>query len=210
MEINTLKEIMEQPDSWKTVVNYIKDKKDETINFINENGIKNIVFSGCGTSYYLAQSSDAVFKKITTMDSKSFPSSEIFLFPGLVFKGDSTLTVLISRSGTTSETIIAAEFIKNKLKKPTMAVSCYENEQLNNICDMGLISNDGKEKSIVMTKSFTSMLLINQYLSAFVSSDSEFEKELDTLPEKGREVLNRFKDLPEKILGEKYESSSKR
>jgi len=117
-------------------------------------------------------------------------------------KNGEYFTVLISRSGTTTETVRAARYIKEELGIKTLAITCSPDSELANICDIKLIASDAAEKSKVMTKSFTSMLLIVQLVAAIKAVDKDLEDQLLSLPEKGERIIKKYKSIIKEIAGE--------
>ena len=71
-----------------------------------------LLFIGCGSSYYIALAAAASWKMITGRRARAIAASELLLFPNLVLPDSSGVAaVVISRSGRTSETVRAAEFL---------------------------------------------------------------------------------------------------
>src|SRR5438046_6122786 len=97
---------------------------------------------------------------------------------------------VISRSGRTSETVRAAEFLEREKDIRTLAVTGTRNQPLDQIASstLGLPSCD--EESTVMTRSFTAMLLGLQYLAAMVAGDDGFITALARLPAVAEEVIS--------------------
>jgi glucosamine--fructose-6-phosphate aminotransferase (isomerizing) len=155
----TLKEILETTKACKKVLGYIERNKEKISEFLKVD-YSDILFAGCGSSYYLSQSAATTFSRYYKRSS-SIPSSEVFIYPDTIFNKRKNLTCITSRSGETSESIIAAKHTKKR--GSLLVITCNEESTLSKLADLKIISTDGKEKSIVMTKSFTSMLfgLIN-------------------------------------------------
>src|SRR5437879_5314451 len=142
-----------------------------------------LLFIGCGSSYYIALASAASWKMMTGSRARAIASSELLLFPNLVLPDSSGVAaVVISRSGRTSETVRAAEFLEREKDIRTLAVTGTRNQPLDQIASstLGLPACD--EKSTVMTRSFTAMLLGLQYLAAMVAGDDGLIADLAKLP----------------------------
>ncbi len=192
----TEKEIKEQYLAWEAVLkdsqNGFKEFGDAVYRFDNSE----FVFIGCGTSFYLSLSAAAIFQTVTGKQARAVPASDVFLFSDTIFsKNGNYLGIPISRSGETTETIWAARYLKEKLDIPTLALSCNADSKLVDFCDHKLIAAKAAEKSVVMTKSFTSMLLIIQLLSAIISKNKELLAELARLPVHGKSVIKNFENI---------------
>lgn len=134
---------------------------------------------GCGSSYYAAQVAAATWTALTGERAHAFPASEILLFPELVVpRSRNWRPMLISRSGHTSEVLKAAEYLEKERNLRTMAVSCVANQPLEALSSMTVVLPPADEKSMVMTRSFSSMILALQYLAAGWAGNSEFQDAL--------------------------------
>ena len=152
------KEILEQPTSWeKTIKNkdsYVKIGRDFFDDGINN---KIILFSGCGSSLYLGEVAAAYYRRNFNSWALGMASSEFLANPDVLFhKPNQTYFVAISRSGETSETVMALKkAIDHGVK--CLAVTCTPKSTLVTLGCPELITESGSEESIVMTKSFSNM-----------------------------------------------------
>jgi glucosamine--fructose-6-phosphate aminotransferase (isomerizing) len=177
---NTLGEIYRQPEDWRHCLDML-DKTD----FDRLLGDKHPrdhkwIFVGCGTSFHLAQAAADTFRALLNVSVHAVPASEVLLSPELELpEGSAVFPVLISRSGRTSEVLQVAEMLRQRSIE-FLAVTCDANE-------LGELSARTlrlpvTEKSIVMTSSFTSMLLALQYVAARFAGESTFVEGLRALP----------------------------
>ncbi len=164
---NTWNEMVSQAEVWQSV---LQDLRDSALVESILNGSSNKhewVFVGCGTSFYLAEAAAISWTMLTGQPARAVPASEILLFPELLrAEGASVQAVVISRSGRTSEAVRAASVLKQDLQIPTVGISCARNSGLEQACDACIVLAAADEKSTVMTRSFTSMLLSLQVLAA--------------------------------------------
>lgn len=198
---HSLSEILSQPDCWISCLTHlqgggllekVRDRFGDTGEW---------VFVGCGSSYYVALCAAATMTSWGGVPARALPASEVLLYPDLVLpKSGKYVPVLISRSGQTSEVLKAAEFFKTR-SIPTLAISCAEGQALEKIASFTITLPAADEKSTVMTRSFTSMLLALQNLAALLgrNSDGRFltgiseaaRPFLPTLPAKIRDFVER-------------------
>src|ERR1700683_3582967 len=139
------------------------------------------VFIGCGSSFYLAQAASASWSILPGEKSRALPASEITLFPPLFPAG--CQAVLITRSGYTSEVLQAAEYLETKLRMQTLAITCGGNTPIEKIASHCIQLLAADEKSTVMTRSFTSMLLTLQSLAAIRGNRRDILRSLGELPD---------------------------
>jgi glutamine---fructose-6-phosphate transaminase (isomerizing) len=149
------------------------------------------LFIGCGSSYYIGLAAAPMWRVITSQPARAIPASELLLFPDIVGSAESpdkkiaevkTAGVLISRSGRTSETVKAAELLAQNGNVRTLAVTGAIDGPLAEICQASLPLTPSDEKSTVMTRSFSSMLLGLEYFAASWANDRELIDALHTLP----------------------------
>src|SRR5437868_14369404 len=122
--------------------------------------------------------------------ARAIPASELLLFPDLVLAGSGKVAAaVISRSGRTSETVRAAEFLENEKDIRTLAVTGTNDQPLQQIAASTLPLLPSDEKSTVMTRSFTSMLLGLQYLASHLAGNHAFGKGLHKLATAAETVM---------------------
>lgn len=154
------------------------------------------VFTGCGSSYYLSQCISASFNKITGHPSFAMPASEIFLSAdNYLRKSHKYRLVSISRSATTSETVEASRFFKNKVGGKVVAISCRSLPPINEIADLILYEESSMEESVVMTKSFSTMLFIALMITACIGSSRSLFGELEIVVREIERVINESSKL---------------
>lgn len=117
------------------------------------------VFCGSGSSYYLAQTA-ASFALWLGIDAKAVPSTDIVLEPEIALRGTGSL-IVISRSGSTTEALWASQQAQ-KMGWPVIGISCHEDSPLITNAPHAIISPQGEDDTIVMVKSFSSMLFAIQ------------------------------------------------
>ena len=158
--MHTLPEILSQPATW--LASQREAAADSAFSAIRTrlSSALEILFVGCGSSFYLAEAAAAAWTLLTGQRTRTLPASEILLFPDLSqLKVDGLHVVVISRSGRTSEAIRAADFLTKKKGIPTYGITCALNSELSKCCDLTIALPAADEQSMVMTRSFTSMLL---------------------------------------------------
>lgn len=157
------------------------------------------LFIGCGSSYYAALSAAATMARLAGCRARALPASEVLLHPETVLNGDGgCVSVLISRSGQTSEVISAAGMLKRR-GITTLAISCAAGQPLEELADEAIILAPADEQSTVMTRSFTSMLLALQALAAARAKTPEFLGALHAMPEAAAGVLSSLPALLEEF-----------
>lgn len=179
--MHTEAEILSEPRCWLECIGCLKEDK-QIDDFIRESASRSDwMFVGCGSSYYLALAAAASWTALTGLPARGVPASELLLFPDLsLIKRSSVRPVLISRSGRTSEVLEAAEYLKSK-GIPRLAITCTAGQPLESLSSGTVRLPPADEKSTVMTRSFTSMLLGLQFLAARYANNSRFPEALENV-----------------------------
>ena len=182
----TLREISDQPAAWSAALTRFERDAPRVDRLFEERPPDEVVFTGCGSSYYLSMTAASAFQQITGLRAKAIPASEILQFPESVFVQDAApMVVGASRSGTTTETLRAVKAAARR-GLPTICLTCATRSPLAHQADVALCSPAGAERSVVMTKSFSSLLILALLLAAQRGGAADFRRELHRLPALGR------------------------
>ena len=184
---NTIGEILSEPRVWKECLNELERKGvlEHLVRELRDN--LEYVFVGCGSSFYLAQAAAAAWSLIAGGSARAVPASEVVLFPQQL--PVPCQPVLISRSGFTSEVLQAANYLERRLNIRSLALTCGTNTALEKIATYTVSLPAADEKSTVMTRSFTSMLLALQSLAATRAQNGRFRTALHELSERTQTLL---------------------
>jgi glutamine---fructose-6-phosphate transaminase (isomerizing) len=203
----SLAEILSQPDCWSSCLASLRENR--TLEKVCDifRGTEEWLFIGCGSSYYVGLCAAASMTALTGLRARAIPASEVLLYPELALTaGKACVPVLISRSGQTSEVLKAAELLRSR-SIATLAISCAEGQALQKLTSFTIALPAADEKSTVMTRSFTSMLLALQSLAMTLVKNAAYYDGLarvsaltapavSTLPARIRDfvVANHFAD----------------
>lgn len=180
----TSDEIGHQGKAWADTIDRIPDRWQEIAGHLPSQRPERALFVGSGTSLYLAQSAARCWQEITGIPGAAVPSSEVFLSPAATVGDTPGIAFVISRSGTTSEAVLAARYLRDHLRGLVrIGVTCHEGTELEAACTDVLMLPAAAESSVVMTQSFTSMLLALQIVSAQVAGNHELLDRLRMLPD---------------------------
>jgi len=201
---HTWREITSQPVVWRATLEAFAATQASLREFLAGRAFEGVTVIGCGSTHYLAQTAAVILNHYTGIPARAFPSSELWLFPGPHRRGtggagsDGTLLLAVSRSGATTETLRAVERFREVNGGPVLAVTCYPESPLARQADFALVASDAQEHSVAQTRSFTSMLLLTQALSATLAQGN-VEGVLDRLPDGLEDLVDRLGDLPRQL-----------
>jgi len=159
-----------------------------------------VLFTGCGSTYYLSLAAAALYQELMGQPAKAVPGGELLLNSGTVLTDKKTLLVAISRSGTTTETVRAVEKFKNEKRGDVVVISNY-NEALSRMADVNIVINKGQERSVAQTRSFASMYVAVTAFAAKMAERDDLVDAMKKLPEVGDRILGVYEKYA-KVVGE--------
>jgi glucosamine--fructose-6-phosphate aminotransferase (isomerizing) len=181
--IFTEQEILSQPQAWNDTIEVLKAYQNEIEHFLKMGTYNQVLFTGCGSTYYLSFAASAYCQQATGRVARGIPASEIWLNPENYCLSDgNTLLVAVSRSGETTETIRACESFKAAGLGSVMTLSCYPEYPLSKMGDMNLVFPAGQERSIAQTRAFTTLYLATIGLAGILGDRGDILSMMSKLP----------------------------
>jgi glucosamine--fructose-6-phosphate aminotransferase (isomerizing) len=186
----TYREIMAQADTLPTTLRLLAEL-DPT--GFRSDASHTPVFTGCGTSHYLALAAAAATRWLTGQPAVAVPAGEAWFMPEMAVTSElNPLLVPISRSGTTTETVRAAQRAK-EMGLPVFGVTINAGE-IALYADFVLELSHVHEASIVTTQSYSNLLLSLHWLAAVFAGGSAdgYRAALAEVPAAVAALLPRF------------------
>ena len=192
---------MSQPVIWDNAVAVFQQHADALKALWGEGGYDRVLFTGCGSTHYLAVAGAALFQQFTGINARAYPASEIALLPDFVFLPQSNpLLITISRSGETTETVQAVRVFRERTGNPVISVTCASGSTLAQNADLSFAIDAAQETSVAQTRSFASMLIVVEAISALLAGRDDLDQLAGLSPVVAR-LLDEYSDLA-KRLGE--------
>ena len=187
-----LKEIMEQKTTiLKTVLPFIKEGLDSLKTLPDLTKYKEITIVGCGTAYHAGLVAKYLFEEVTNTRCNVYLASEFRYHNNFLSKD--TLTIFISQSGETADTIAALKLVKSK-HYPTLGIINVEDSTISYLVDTCLYTKAGSEIAVASTKAYTAQVAL---LSILALSHGLRNKTISK--EKVLEVIDKFNNI-EKLI----------
>ena len=160
---NTLQEIQSQPSVWEKSLQHLKSKDRGT--FPTFSDYDQVVFTGCGSTYYLSLWAARTCEAATGVTCRAVPASELLLHPqAWLHPGGKSLLVAVSRSAETTETLLALKAFLAGRQGEAIVVTCYPEHALAQLTPWVVEVPEAQEQSVAQTRSFTSMMLAVAWL----------------------------------------------
>jgi len=191
---HTRSEIFSQPEAWAAALDVMRAQADSLRNFWREGNFESVLFTGCGSTYYLSHAAGVLMQTLTGIDARGLPASEIWLYPRSAYHPKRrTLLIAVSRSGETTETIRAVESFRQNGTGDVLTLSCYPEASLPKLGTVNLLLPSGQEESIAQTRAFSVLYLATVALTTLWNGDSL--ETLSALPAAGRRLLDTYTAL---------------
>ncbi|MFD0712019.1 SIS domain-containing protein [Paenibacillus sp. GCM10027626] len=169
--------------------------------YLKDDSFREVIFIGSGSSYYQAQIMAATFRRLLGRSASAQPSSELMLFRDHAAIPGKKLLVGVSRSGESSEVVLALNAVKELPDWTICSITCYADSRMGKMADC-LLSPKGAEKSVVMTKSFSSMTYMMQAAIAIASGNEQAIAEMKAVPQIQEPIVAAADQLAKQIVDE--------
>lgn len=172
-------EIFNQGKSLESTYRFMNESEKKIKEFFSANEFHDIIFLACGSSYWLSLSASMNFSEAFGRPCYALKSGDIVLnkeyYRNLYNK---PLVIAPSRSGSTSETLMAIDFFKKYYNSPVIIIVGYPNAPLIAKSDFNLEMPWITEESICQTKAFSNLYLSTVLMSAFLNQNTSLVGEL--------------------------------
>lgn len=175
-----LKEIHEQPDVIRELL--AQPCCPEWVRSVSiAFPVDRINILACGTSLHAGLIGQFLFEQVAKIPTQVRSSSESLFAP--LLETPNTLTIAITQSGETSDTIAALKTVQSK----RIAITNGFDSTITKLVDQTIYTNAGEEKSVAATKTFTAQLVI-LYQLAFSLAQKQLT-ELQQIPQQIEAIL---------------------
>ncbi len=200
---HTFQEIVTQPDAWQGILEEMHSQAGSLHDLVKRAGREHVIFTGCGSPYYLAQTAAAIYGGVTGAPARAHPASDLLLFPDLTLAcGSGQLLIALSRSGKTTETVRAVEAFQAEERGASIAITCYPGTPLARHASRTVVAYGAHEQSLAQTRSFTSMLVGAQAL-IFALANKPLPPAMLRLPELGAALIEEYRALAMRLAEER-------
>ena len=189
--LNTAKEIIQQPDTWReSVKNLIKNKieiKSFIDSFLSKKEFR-IILTGAGTSAFAGEVCEPYLTSLLNKRVEAIATTDLVASPKSYFiKGMPTLLISFARSGNSPESVhavnLASQLVDDLYQ---VVITCNENGKLakNTVNDekslLLLMPPQTNDLGFAMTSSFTTMVL-NAMAVFNIDNIENFSSDVDKL-----------------------------
>lgn len=193
---HTYNEIVSQPEAWANALEVVEQARGGLSRLFDAD-YDQVLFTGCGSTYYLSLAGAALFQEMTGRLARAVPGGELLLNPATVVTQNNilrhkSLLVAVSRSGSTTETVRAVEQFKAQKRGAVIAITNYGDQPLAGLADLPLVIEKGQEQSVAQTRSFASMYVAAAAMTMLAAGAEGLRREMEKLPGAGARLLVRY------------------
>jgi glutamine---fructose-6-phosphate transaminase (isomerizing) len=192
--VHTKTEILSQPEAWNDALDAVEKQHSELKKLYAED-YEQVLFTGCGSTYYLSLAASALHQEMTSKIARAVPGGELLLNSQITLTNGKTLLVAVSRSGSTTETVRAVEQFKKRNLGPVVAITNYGKEPLAGLADVALVIEKGQEESVAQTRSFASLYVAATAMAMVAAGAETLRSEMRRLPDAGKKLLAEYEPL---------------
>jgi glucosamine--fructose-6-phosphate aminotransferase (isomerizing) len=196
--IFTREEINSQPEAWQAALDVLALYKSD-LQDISQTNVKQVLFTGCGSTYYLALAAAALFQETTGRSARGLPASELWHYPHASYPRGEVLLVAISRSGETTETLLACEAFLEQKRGKLLTFSCYADQPLAKMGHLNVVLPSGMERSVAQTRAFSTLYLATVALAVIAAEKGDLFQDLYKLPAAGQRILTTYHEMGQQI-----------
>jgi glucosamine--fructose-6-phosphate aminotransferase (isomerizing) len=200
--MHTLDEILSQPSIWQSALEEADRQAPPWRALLGEDETP-LIFTGCGSTYYLSLSAAALFRRLTGRLTFALPCSEFLLqrpdaLGALLERAPKPILIAVSRSGSTTETVRAAEQYRAEGGR-VLAVTNYPDSPLASLAEAALVLPQGQEESVAQTRSFSSMFVALNALAALLAGHDSLYRDMLRLPQAAERLIQRYHPLARQL-----------
>ena len=185
----TYKEIQDTFHALNKTATYLDEKWDDIAAFLS--GKTRFVFVGCGSSYSLAKSLASICSMHTGIPASALAAGDILLHAARYKKvADGAAIVCVSRSGRTSELIMALDALSAEgVSMSVLSIAAAEGTPMGEKSNLSLATPWAFDESVCQTRTVTNFYFIGAYIFAKYTADEATLANLHELLKSGATFL---------------------
>jgi fructoselysine-6-P-deglycase FrlB-like protein len=191
----TKNELLSQNKALEKTFRYFLQKKEAISEFKEENKIDYLTFIGSGSSYYLGQSSEMSARIHLGLPSTALAAGDLILnFSHYQKILQKSLLVSLSRSGKTTEVVLAVKRSKEAYNTPFISVCASKGSELSKLADLSLEMPWSFDESVCQTRTVTNLYTAALLLLSLLGEQDGIIEEIEQAINLETEYIDNYKD----------------
>ena len=159
-----------------------------------------MTYIGSGSGYTLCRSAEMSAKIRLNLPANALAAGDLMLnFSHYTKLLKDTVIVAPSRSGSTSEVILAVKKAKEELGVPCISICAVANSELSKIADLNLEIPWAFDESVCQTRTVTNLYTANLMLIGIMADDDVMMEEIKKAIESGNGYMDEYKETLQRI-----------
>lgn len=196
VETATYSEILTQTEAWQQALKIVAEQANSLLTQWTKKSYAGVIFTGCGSTYYLSLAAAALFQKLTGKSARGIPGGDLIMYPATAYPTEGPiLLIALSRSAETTETLLAVESFLQNRRGDVITVTNYGDRPLARMGMINLVIPAGQERSVAQTRSFASMYVATTAIAAILADKKDLVQSMQNLPRHGQRLVTTYQDL---------------
>lgn len=192
----TENEILSQYAALEKTYTYMMERAHEIKSIQKKKAFKSVAFIGCGSSYSLCRSAELSLKLRSQLKVDSFAAGDLMLnFVQYKSLMKDTLLIAPSRSGSTSEVILAVEKAKEEFGVPCISICATNQSELAKMADLSFELPWAFDESVCQTRTVTNLYVADLILIGILTDDKLLLNEIKSAIDNGSLFMNANKEV---------------
>lgn len=189
----TFNEMKSQYAALRKTFDYIRSRKEEILSFYKKHFCKSITYIGCGSSYYLCQSAEFSARVKLGIPAAAMAAGDLMLNYRSYLKAlEGTLIIAPTRSGSTSEVLLALDNVKRVQPAPILAITCVADSEIAKKADLTLELPWAFDESVCQTRTVTNLYAANLLILGYLSDNQKLINDIDAAIEGGNSYIEKY------------------
>jgi glucosamine--fructose-6-phosphate aminotransferase (isomerizing) len=203
----TEKEIFSQYDALRQTYDYFLANAERIRDVYQKHQPRSLTFVGCGSGYCLCQAAETSTKLRLDLPANALAGGDLLVnfehYRGLL---KDTMIIAPSRSGGTSEVVLAVEKAK-ALGVPVIGISAKAGAALGELADLSLEIPWAFDESVCQTRTVTNLYTANLMLIAILADDESLLAEIDAAITAGPDYMANYTELAKEVAAADWEKA---
>lgn len=193
-------EIFSQYDALKKTYDYFIDRADEIKEFWETNKTDSMTFTGCGSSFSVCRSAEVSARIRLDIPAYSMATGDLLVnFNHYDNVMNKTMLIAPSRSGSTSEVIMAVNKAKEKHNIPCVSISAKVDSELGRLSDLNLEIPWAFDESVCQTRTVTNLYMACLLFVGILADDRDLLEELKQSIHSGNAYIDEYSPIMKEI-----------
>ena len=170
----TYDELKGQFSALKETAVYIRNRINVLNRYLEEKPYQTVAFLGCGSSYSVSKSLEAIYRNLSGKSSLSLAAGDLMLhtenYKTIL---ENAVIVAVTRSGSTSEVLKAIEAIKALVPVRVIALTCVEGAPIVELSDVTFNMPWAFDASVCQTRTVSNLYLAGSILAAGIAKRND-------------------------------------